>query len=153
MEIQRVAKSCLQTGALAREHDKLCRQQHETGTVKEREREREREREERRGEREIERGREERVCVCVCVCVRVKEREKQRTTKFARSTKVPWWLLESRAENTKRGNKNKINGAYPYSGGCKLHEDPSTPVRPGENVATPTFYFRACTSHYARTLS
>lgn len=138
MEIQRVAKSCLQTGALAREHDKLCRQQHETGTVRERDRERE------RGES---------MCVCVCVCMKEREREKQRTTKFARSTKVPWWLLESRAENTKRGNKNKINGAYPYSGGCKLHEDPSTPVRPGENVATPTFYFRACTSHYARTLS
>ena len=45
VEIQRVAKSCLQTGALAREHDKLCRQKHERRTGNERGRERERERE------------------------------------------------------------------------------------------------------------
>ena len=84
---------------------------------------------------------------------RERERERESSNELLSlqdQLKYPWWLLESRAENTKRGNKNKINGAYPYSGGCKLYEDPGMPVRSGENVATPAFYFLACTSHYAR---
>ena len=126
VEIQRVAKSCLQTGALAREHDKLRRQRHERRTGNKSERE--------QPERERERERE----------------SSNELLSLQDQLKYPWWLLESRAENTKRGNKNKINGAYPYSGGCKLYEDPGMPVRSGENVATPAFYFLACTSHYAR---
>jgi len=48
---------------------------------------------------------------------------REETTKFARSTKVLWWLRESRrAENTKRGSKSKIKRSYPCLRSIKLYE-------------------------------